>query len=439
MDTTDIIYNCAQKLDCDARRFEPMSRHTSFKIGGKADVYIRVTNLSQLIKILKECDACKEKYILLGNGSNVLVPDEGIHGTVLRLDGDFRNISLIDDTTIYCGAGAALGSLCKFAQKCGLSGLEFAWGIPGTVGGAVFMNAGAYGGEMKDVVYSVSHITKNGDIGRIDADNLEFGYRTSVYRKNGCIITGAVFKLKKDNPDEIQNRMNDYMKTVYCLDMHVYGKYSGIYMRYLKERDIVPEMLEGDEEILKYGKPDYIAFNYYRTLCASYLPADDEHPVGMRVYRGNEVDFDQYGYCRDERNTNLAASEYGAQIDPMGLRIVLNDYYSRYHLPLLITENGLGMADTLTEDGKVHDPYRIDYIREHIKACAYAIEDGVELMGYSPWSFEDLLSSHQGFRKRYGFVYINREDMDLKDLARIKKDSYYWYQNVIRTNGEELD
>ena len=97
MDTTDIIYNCAQKLDCDARRFEPMSRHTSFKIGGKADVYIKVTNLSQLMKILKECDVCKEKYILLGNGSNVLVPDEGIHGTVLRLDGDFRNISLIDD------------------------------------------------------------------------------------------------------------------------------------------------------------------------------------------------------------------------------------------------------------------------------------------------------------------------------------------------------
>ena len=211
MDTTDIIYNCAQKLDCDARRFEPMSRHTSFKIGGKADVYIKVTNLSQLMKILKECDVCKEKYILLGNGSNVLVPDEGIHGTVLRLDGDFRNISLIDDTTIYCGAGAALGSLCKFAQKCGLSGLEFAWGIPGTVGGALFMNAGAYGGEMKDVVYSVSHITQNGDIGRTEAENLEFGYRTSVYRKNGCIITGAVFKLKKDDPEEIQNRMNDYM------------------------------------------------------------------------------------------------------------------------------------------------------------------------------------------------------------------------------------
>ncbi len=253
-----------------------------------------------------------------------------------------------------------------------------------------------------------------------------------------AVSSTCTYPLTNKPEDVWAARMNDYMKTVYCLDMHYYGEYSGIYLRYLKERDIMPEMKEEDREILKYGKPDYIAFNYYRTLCASYLPADEEHPVGMRVYRGNEVDFDQYGYCRDERNENLAASEYGAQIDPMGLRIVLNDYWGRYHLPMIITENGLGMADTLTADGKVHDDYRIDYLREHIKACAMAIEDGVDLIGYSPWSFEDLLSSHQGFRKRYGFVYINREDMDLRDLSRIRKDSFYWYRNVIATNGEEL-
>ena len=253
-----------------------------------------------------------------------------------------------------------------------------------------------------------------------------------------AVSSTCTYPLTNKPEDVWAARMNDYMKTVYCLDMHYYGEYSGIYMRYLKERDIVPQMQERDREILKYGRPDYIAFNYYRTLCASYLPADDGHPAGMRVYRGNEVDFDQYGYCRDERNENLQASEYGAQIDPMGLRIVLNDYWGRYHLPMIITENGLGMADTLTEDGKVHDDYRIDYLREHIMACADAIADGVGLIGYSPWSFEDLLSSHQGFRKRYGFVYINREDMDLKDLKRIRKDSYYWYQKVIASNGEEL-
>ena len=208
--------------------------------------------------------------------------------------------------------------------------------------------------------------------------------------------------------------------------------------RYLEERNIVPKMEPGDATILKSAKIDYIALNYYRTLCASYLPADAEHPAGSRVFRGNEVDFDQYGYCRDERNQNLKASEYGAQIDPMGLRIVLNEYYRRYHLPLIITENGLGMGDELTADGRVHDDYRIDYLRQHVQAIADAIGDGVEVIGYCPWSVMDLLSSHQGFRKRYGFIYVNRTDSDLKDLARIRKDSFYWYQKVIKTNGECL-
>lgn len=254
-----------------------------------------------------------------------------------------------------------------------------------------------------------------------------------------AVSSTCTYPLTNKPEDVWAAKMNDAMKTLYCLDMHAYGRYPGYYIRYLKERNIVPVMLEGDEEILKYGKMDYIALNYYRTLCASYLPADQDHPAGMRVYRGNEVDFDQYGYARDEKNKNLNASEYGAQIDPMGLRIVLNDYYSRYHVPLIITENGLGMADELTEDDKVHDTYRIDYIRDHLNACALAMEDGVELMGYSPWSFMDLLSSHQGFKKRYGFVYVNRDDMDFKDLRRIKKDSFAWYQKVIETNGEILD
>ncbi len=253
-----------------------------------------------------------------------------------------------------------------------------------------------------------------------------------------AISSTCTYPLTNKPQDVWAARMNDCMKTNYCLDMYYDGKYPGYYMRYLRERNIVPKMLAGDEEILKAGKMDYIAVNYYRTLCASYLPSDEEHPVGMRVFRGNEVDFDQYGYCQDEKNEHLGASEYGAQIDPMGLRIVLNDYYSRYRLPLLITENGLGAADELTEKGEVHDSYRIDYIKKHLEACALAIEDGVELMGYSAWSFMDLLSSHQGFRKRYGFVYVNRDDHDLKDMRRIKKDSFYWYQNVIRTNGDEL-
>ena len=147
------------------------------------------------------------------------------------------------------------------------------------------------------------------------------------------------------------------------------------------------------------------------------------------------MDFDQYGYFRDEKNPYLAASEYGAQIDPMGLRTVLNEYYRKYRLPILITENGLGAADSLGEDGQVHDPYRIDYLRSHIRACAQAMEDGVELMGYCPWSVMDLLSSHQGFRKRYGLIYVDRDDKELRSLRRIPKDSFYWYRDVIRNGG----
>ena len=253
-----------------------------------------------------------------------------------------------------------------------------------------------------------------------------------------AVSSTCTYPLTNKPEDVWAAKMNDWFKTNYSLEMYTKGEYPGYYMRYLKERNIVPKMEEGDREILKKAKIDYIALNYYRTLCASYLPADEDHPIGSRVFRGNEVDFDQYGYCRVEQNENLKASEYGAQIDPMGLRIVLNEYYRLYHLPLIITENGLGMADELTEDGRVHDDYRIDYLRSHIKAIGDAIEDGVEMMGYCPWPVMDLLSSHQGFRKRYGFIYINRDDFDLKDLARIKKDSFYWYQNVIKTNGESL-
>lgn len=211
MNKSETIFNLAEILGCEARKYEPMSKHTSFKIGGNADVYIKVNNLSKLSTILKECQASDVDYMILGNGSNLLVSDDGIRGVVIRLDGDFRKITLLDDTTIFCGAGATLAYLCKFALNCGLSGLEFAWGIPGTVGGAVFMNAGAYDGEMKDVVHSVSHISPSGEIGRTEKDDLNFGYRTSVYRSNNMIITGVTLKLKKGNPDEIRAKMDNYM------------------------------------------------------------------------------------------------------------------------------------------------------------------------------------------------------------------------------------
>ncbi len=211
MDKTDIIFNLAEILGCEARKYEPLSKHTTFKIGGVADTYVKVTSLSKLSAILKECRESDIDYMIIGNGSNILASDDGYRGVVIRLDGDFRKIALVDDDTVYCGAGATLAALCKFALNNGLSGLEFAWGIPGSVGGAVFMNAGAYGGEMKDVVYSVNHLTKNGEPGRTEKDALQFGYRTSVYRQNNAIITGATLKLRKDNPEDIRAPMDDYL------------------------------------------------------------------------------------------------------------------------------------------------------------------------------------------------------------------------------------
>ncbi|MCC0782162.1 glycoside hydrolase family 1 protein [Clostridioides sp. ES-S-0108-01] len=250
--------------------------------------------------------------------------------------------------------------------------------------------------------------------------------------KIGAAVSSSVTYPLTSRPEDVYAaRMNDNFKVYYMLDMHHYGKYPGYYMNYLEKRNIIPHMEDGDKEILKKSKMDFIAVNYYRTNCAEALPEDSQHPFGLRE---GTVDFSMYGLFKMSMNPNLKASEYGAAIDPSGLRVALNEYWQRYHLPVIITENGLGAKDVL-EDGKIHDDYRIDYLRSHINACKLAIEDGVEMIGYCPWSFTDLLSSSQGFNKRYGLVYINRTDHEVLDLKRIKKDSFYWYKEVIKNNG----
>ena len=130
-------------------------------------------------------------------------------------------------------------------------------------------------------------------------------------------------------------------------------------------------------------------------------------------------------------------TEFGWEIDPEGFRITLRSVYERYRLPLLVTENGLGAYDELDEKGEVNDEYRIEYLRRHIRQAKLAVDDGVELMGYCPWSAIDLISTHQGIRKRYGFIYVNRDDAQEKDMKRIKKKSFYWYSKVIASNGNE--
>ena len=211
MKNIETVYSLAKILGCKAKYDESMANHTTFKIGGNAPLYIEVNKPSQLSQIVKLCKEENVEYFILGNGSNLLVSDKGVDYVVICLKGDFKNISLLDNNTLYCGAGASLASLCREAEKNGLSGLEFAWGIPGTVGGAAYMNAGAYGGEMKDVVYSVHHIDKDGNLGTIKSSDLNFSYRHSIYKENGYIIIGITVKLKLDNKNEIRNRMDDFM------------------------------------------------------------------------------------------------------------------------------------------------------------------------------------------------------------------------------------
>ena len=149
--------------------------------------------------------------ICIGNGSNLLINDNGFYGIVFKLDGDFKQISIVDENTIKCGTGTTLAKLCKFALDHNLSGLEFAWGIPGSVGGAAFMNAGAYGGEMKDVLEASAYIAPDGTLGTFTAEEMNLSYRHSVYSENNYIITSITVKLKPDSYEAIRGRMDDFM------------------------------------------------------------------------------------------------------------------------------------------------------------------------------------------------------------------------------------
>lgn len=174
-----------------------MSLHTTFKIGGNARLVVYPQNEEQIGEFVKCAKSEKVRLIAIGNGSNLLVDDGGIDACVLILGEPFSDIRLIDDETIYAKAGAKLISLCRFAYEHSLSGLEFAYGIPGSAGGAAFMNAGAYGGEMKDVLYKCEHIDNDGNVGSLEKDELKLSYRHSVYYDNDCIITGLYLKLKR--------------------------------------------------------------------------------------------------------------------------------------------------------------------------------------------------------------------------------------------------
>ncbi|EJC3739947.1 glycoside hydrolase family 1 protein [Enterococcus faecium] len=232
-----------------------------------------------------------------------------------------------------------------------------------------------------------------------------------------------------DKPEDQLAAMNmSALRNWLFLDAAVYGVYNHNAWNILSKINACPEVTEEDKKIMLEGTCDYIAFNYYNTMT-----------VSAYYQKENKIDqqsgFGIPDFFQTTTNPHLPMTEFGWPIDPEGFRYTLNEIYSRYRLPLLITENGIGAKDQLTEDGKIHDKYRIDYLKQHIQQMYLAMEDGVEVIGYCPWSAIDLISTHEGIEKRYGFIYVDRTDDSLNTLDRYKKDSFYWYQKLIAENG----
>ncbi|GGP09801.1 glycoside hydrolase family 1 protein [Oceanobacillus neutriphilus] len=225
------------------------------------------------------------------------------------------------------------------------------------------------------------------------------------------------------------------------MDVYTWGTYPQAAWNYLERKGIAPEVEEGDLELLKEGKPDFMGVNYYQTTTFEKNPlhgGTSEGHFNTSGEKGTSEDTGIPGLYKTVRNENLNRTNWDWNIDPQGLRIGLRRITNRYKLPILISENGLGEYDKAEEDGSINDDYRIEYIESHVKSIQEAVTDGVEVIGYCVWSFTDLLSWLNGYKKRYGFVYVNQHEEGEHDLRRMKKKSFYWYKAVIESNGENL-
>ncbi|WP_297988210.1 glycoside hydrolase family 1 protein [Anoxybacillus sp.] len=244
--------------------------------------------------------------------------------------------------------------------------------------------------------------------------------------KVGCMLIYAPTYSFDCHPENVlhalqEGRIFNYL----CGDVQIRGEYPSFAKRFFKENGIELDVYDGDIELLKKYPVDFISFSYYMSRTVKKTKAPEEMTSGNII--------------GGVKNPFLQASDWGWEIDPIGLRIALNELYDRYQKPLFVVENGLGAYDKIEEDGSIHDDYRIEYLREHIRTMGEAIEDGVELMGYTSWGCIDLVSASTGeMSKRYGYIYVDKHDDGSGTLERRRKKSFFWYKRVIETNGEEL-
>ncbi|WP_449537944.1 glycoside hydrolase family 1 protein [Ferdinandcohnia sp. Marseille-Q9671] len=241
----------------------------------------------------------------------------------------------------------------------------------------------------------------------------------------GCMLTKLTTYPNTCHPKDVELTLKKNLQNYFYADVQVFGEYPVMIERMFERNNIHIKMEPGDREILKAHTVDFISFSYYMSLTESAQE-------GMEKAAGNTI--------MGVKNPYLPSTDWGWQIDPVGLKISLIELYDRYKKPLIIVENGMGAVDKVEEDGSIHDDYRISYFKEHFKQMKEAVEEGVDLFGYTSWGPIDIISAGTSqMSKRYGFIYVDQDDEGNGTLDRSRKDSFYWYKKVIESNGEDLD
>ncbi len=290
-----------------------------------------------------------------------------------------------------------------------------------------FMGAGIYfePGEDKDEIkYTAAHHELVAS-----ARAVKLAHEMMPGSKIGCMLAAGQFYPYSCDPADIWDGLEKDRDNYFFIDVQARGAYPVWAKKRMERAGVTLPLAEGDAETLREGTVDFVAFSYYCSRCTTADPVLFE----KNARPGNAV-------FKAVVNPHLKSTEWGWQIDPLGLRVTVNTLYDRYQKPLFVVENGLGAVDKLEADGTVHDQYRIEYMRAHLEALRDAVcEDGIPVIGFTSWGCIDLVSASSGeMKKRYGMIYVDKDDKGGGTLARYRKDSFYWYQNVIRTNGEEL-
>ena len=250
------------------------------------------------------------------------------------------------------------------------------------------------------------------------------GHEINPDFKIGCMLARMQAYPATCNPDDVMEEIKKDHENLFFSDVQVRGKYPSYAKHFFKENNIELEIADGDLEILEKYPVDFMLFSYYMSSIARKQKSGEETAGNLIL---------------SESNPYLEASDWGWQIDPVGLRITLNKLYDRYQVPLMVIENGLGALDKVEEDGSIHDQYRIDYLEYHVKQMYEAIEDGVDLMGYTWWGCTDLVSaSTSEMSKCYGFVYVDADDQGNGSFDRSRKDSFFYYKDLIATRGANI-